>query len=73
MLQMVVSGGQLESGNLLGYGLCAKWLLSAELSVPVFQGLKVMPKDTSGLTFILTILSVAPLVASPGILGILKR
>lgn len=38
---------ELESGNLLGYGLCVKWLLGSELFVPIFQSLKVMTKDTN--------------------------
>lgn len=64
---------ELESSNLLGYELCAKWLLSSELSVPIFQGLKVIIKDTAGLAFILAILSGAPLVIATGSLRVLKR
>ena len=64
---------ELESGNLLGYQLCAKWPLSSERSVPIFHGLKVMSKDTAGFTFMLTILSAAPLVAATGSQRVLKR
>lgn len=64
---------ELESGNLLGYGLYAKWLLGSELFIPIFQSLKVMTKDTSGLTVIRAVLSAVPLITATGLLRILKR
>lgn len=38
---------ELDSGNLLGYGLDTKWLLGSKLFVPNFQSLKVMTEVTS--------------------------